>query len=134
VLVSISVGFLYYLLEWYLCENVCVSHEPNLMGNVKWSMSVKTEYSMDAVPYQRALWSDGGPEAWMVYSRNTRDLFSLSKAGPSGLQEMKVSWTPSSKSILKARCSSSMSFLSLVLLCPSPGDRIRWSPMHSRIL
>jgi len=51
-------------LEWYLCENVCVSHEPNLKGNVKWNMSIRTVYSMDALPYQCAMWSNGGPEAW----------------------------------------------------------------------
>ena len=61
MLVSTSVGFLHYLLEWYLCENVCVLHdEPNLKGNVKWSMPIRTEYSTHAC----AMWSDGGPEAW----------------------------------------------------------------------
>ena len=36
----------------------------------------------------------------LLYFRNTHNFFSLSKASPSGLREMKVSWSPSSKSIL----------------------------------
>jgi len=36
----------------------------------------------------------------LVYSRNIHDFCSFSKASPSGLREIKVSWSPSSKSTL----------------------------------
>jgi len=70
----------------------------------------------------------------LVYSRNTHDFCFLSRANPSGLREMKVSRSPSSKSMLFARWFSSGSFLNLVLFCSSPGDRISCNPMYSRIL
>jgi len=64
MLVSNSAGFSYYLLKWYLCESVCFPHEPNLKGNVKWGMSIRAEYSVDAGPYRCATWSYEGPVAW----------------------------------------------------------------------
>ena len=31
---------------------------------MKWSMSIRTEYSMDALPYRCSMWSDGSSETW----------------------------------------------------------------------
>jgi len=93
--------------NWFVCREprtpvvklICESFQPLFSRLLRWLMKPKCElylsfFSCSFFSAQFSLVSIA-----LVYSRNTHDVFPLSKARPSGLLQMKVSMSVSSKSM-----------------------------------
>jgi len=82
---------------------ICVAFQPLFSRLLRWLMKPKCALYVSSFACSLFVVQSSLVSIALVYPRNTRDFFSLSKASPSGLREMKVFWSPSSKSMLWAK-------------------------------